>query len=469
MSGLSNLLNIAKSSLLAQQSSMNVVSHNIANANTEGYSKQEMQLVNRPGTGLIKGLAGSGVDSSHVRQRQTQFADRRIFNENSRLGEWDLTQRILDQVEIAFTGTGESDLNVAINDYFNSWEDLSGNPESLEFRNQLIQQGDRLTSKFHEIHEGLTEIEDNVEAEFMAVVEEVNRIVDQVAELNDTVEREESTGGTANDLRDQRRLLLKQLSGLVPTSYSETPSGVVRVSVGGQLLLGRNSKIHLTGEVSGTEAGSEALIYVGDHQVDIAGGEIAGLQRIHDTLIPKYKDKLDGIAREMVTRVNNLHRQGFGLDGETGRDFFVPEGQDASGIRLNADLRENSSHIATAAGTHDYASDVHTSNGPGDNSIARSIADLRNVKALNDRSATFNQAYNDLYADVGFDTLDAKRNSESHQVLMDQLTNYRDSITGVSIDEELADMMKFQNSYNAAARMISVADEMMKTLINILG
>lgn len=472
MSGLSSLLNIAKSALLAQQSGMNVVSHNIANVNTEGYSKQEVQFINRPGLRTLNAGAGLGVDADHVRQRQAAFADKRIYNENSRLGQWDLTQRILEQTEIAFFGSGESDLNAMMNEFFNSWEDLSGNPESLEFRNQLLHKAGTLTDKFRELDSSLTEVRENIEVEFQAGIRKVNQLINQIDELNHNIERNEINSGSANDLRDQRGVLIKKLSSLIDIQVNETSTGVMRVSFKGHLLLSRNSKQLLSGNVSAGgsgNSGNSMTLRVGDEVVKSSHGQLGALLQLHGSVLPGYRNKLNDIADTLVKQVNTLHKHGFGLDGTTGENFFMETGTLAGTISLNRDLEKNPNMIATADGVHDYENDVHTSNGPGDNTIARRIADLRNVPLMNDKTSTLSDAYTDLYAQVGFDTAEAQKNTESHQGLLDQMENFRESRVGVSIDEEMADMLKFQNSYNAAARLISVADDMLKTLINVLG
>jgi len=469
MSGIRNLLNIARSALSAQQAGMNVVGHNIANANTEGYSKQEIMFSNRPGTGILRGESGTGVDAGDIRQRQAVFADKRILKENTRLGQWDVTRRILEQAEIAFSGAGESDLNTVMNDFFNAWEDLSSNPESVEFRNQLLHKSEALTAKFHAIDDSLSEVRKNTASEFRSAVNNVNSIIDKIDDLNTTIEHHEIDGGRANDLRDQRQNLINDLSKIINIQTTETNTGVTKISFNGRLLLGRNTKQYLRADSTASDASNTTTVFVGNKEVDVSTGELGGLKTLHDSTIPGYKQKLDDIAGTIVKQVNNLHGRGYGLDGSTGKEFFISGGTTAASITVSVDLRDSPNSIATAGTSFDPVAGEFVSNGPGDNSIARRIANIRNVPLLNGRTATLSDSYTDLYAQVGFDTANAKNNKDSHQGLMDQMQNYRESIVGVSIDEELADMLKFQNSYGAAARLITVADDMMKTLINVLG
>ncbi len=469
MSGISDLLNIAKSALFAQQSAMNVVNHNIANANTPGYSKQEIQFRSIPGISTGNGVFGRGVDSSSVRQRQASFADARIQQESAKLGKWSASRSILEQVETLFTGAGESDLNAAMNDFFNAWEDLSGNPESVEFRGQLLQKSQALTGKFHELNNSLTNIKANLNKEIKSSVDQVNNILQQVEGLNDTIEATELRGDRANDLRDQRTVLLRQLSGIIKIDVHEQPTGAVQISHKGLLLLDRGSRIPLEATTAAKNGEVYTEITVNGKATSFEDGELGGLLDVRNNLIPSYQDDLNSIAKGLVEHVNEQHEIGFGTDGSTGLSFFNPNGLTAGNIDLNQDLLDSPEKIATAAGTHDYVNGTSESNGVGDNSIARKIAQLRGVTLLNNNSATFEDVYSNLYANVGFDTSEAKQNEDAHNLLVQQLDNYRDSLVGVSVDEELADLMKFQNNYAAAAKLITTANDSMKTLLSIVG
>lgn len=469
MSGVSGLLNIAKSAILAQQAGMNVVSHNIANANTEGYSKQEIQFTSRPGILMADKILGKGVEAGRVRQRQSEFADRRIQQELNQVGNFETSRRTLEQIETLFTGVGESDLNARLNNFFNAWEDLSSNPESMAFRSQLVQRTNSLTDKFHSMDEGFAQVRSNINAEVRSTVSEVNSILNQVFDLNQNIEHAESNGNSANDLRDQRSLLIKDLSRKMGVEVQENQSGAVQISYGGILLVDSSNRIQLTTQATSKNGGNYTRIFAGDREIETPNGELGGLLQTRDVNLQGYQDQLDTLASSLMKNINEAHSQGFDLNGNTGINFFTSSMNKASNIEINKDILGDLSMISGAGGTHDWVNDVHTSNGLGDNSIALRIANLRNVKLLQDRTTTFNDYYNTMYSDVGFDTNEAKQGEESHTLLQNQMENYRDSIVGVSIDEEMADMMKFQHSYTAAARLVSVANDMMTTLINLVG
>ncbi len=469
MSGVRNLLNIAKSALFASQASVNVASHNIANQSTEGYRKQEANLATRSGVKLLHHVYGEGVNITSIRQRQTIFADRRIYQENTRLGEWSGRTRIMEQIESIFTGIGESDLNAKINDFFNAWEDLTNDPASLEFRTQLVQSTQSLTGKFHDVDSGLQSIRENLNAEISGKVITANELLHKIHELNDKIAALEYTGVNANDLRDQRDRFIRELTGLMDIETHNREHGRVEIIHEGITILNRDNVFELSTRGVSRDGRETTEVYVGDTKVHPTTGEISGLLTVQNEVLAKYQDEMDELAEGIVTRVNSNHELGFDLYGNVGSHFFDPGKVTARNIKISDKIVEDMKKIAAASGTHDWAAGVHTSNGIGDNENAKRIAELRYVRAMKKNSATFNEVYNAFYADVGFDTQEAKRNQQNHQVLIDQLDNYRDSMVGVSLDEELADIQKFQHSYAAASKLVRMADEMMRTLVNMIG
>ncbi len=468
MSGIRNLLNIAKSAIFASQSSVNVASHNVANLNTEGYRKQEAQLSTRSGVQELFHVFGEGVNIDQIRQRQTKFADQRIYQESTRLGHWKSRTRIMEQIEALFTGVGESDLNAKMTDFFNAWEDLSTDPSSIEFRTQLEQRTRSLTAKFHDLNQGLNEIHENINGEIAGKVREVNEFLHKIHKLNDKIANLEYTGIMANDLRDQRNQLLRDLSGYMDIHVQERSHGRVEIIYDGMTLLNKDNVFELSTNTVSENDRKNTEISVHNKNLTIDSGEIGALYAVHEQMLTPYQEKLDELAREIVTQVNNYHELGFDLYGDLGSYFFEPGKIRAENIQLSDNIADDLKKVAAAGGTHDWMSGTHVSNGPGDNTTALKIAELQHVRVMEKNTTTFEGVYNKLYAEVGFDTAETKNNQKNHQLLVDQLDNYRESIVGVSLDEEMADILKFQNAYKAAAKLVSTGDEMFATLINMV-
>jgi len=468
MSGIKNLLNIAKSALFASQASVNVASQNVANVNTEGYRKQEAQLVTRSGVKSVQYVLGEGVDVTQIRQRQTKFADQRIYQENTRLGHWKARTRMMEQIEALFTGVGESDLNAKMTDFFNAWEDLSNDPASMEFRTEVEQSTRSLTAKFHDLNTGFNEIRENLNAEISGKVREVNEILYKIHDLNTKIAGLEYSGNMANDLRDQRSRLVRDLSGYMDVNIKDRSFGQIEISYQGVTLLNKDNVFELSTKTISQNNRKNTEIYAQGTKIQVDSGEIGALYAIHENMLDPYQDKLDELAKEIVTQVNNTHEIGFDLYGNLGSYFFEPGKVTAGSIKISDNISNDLRKIAAAGGTHDWGAGIHVTNGPGDNSIALQIAELQSLRVMDNHTTTFEGVYNSIYAEVGFDTAEAKNNQTNYQLLVDQLDNYRESIVGVSLDEEMADILKFQNSYNAAAKLVTAADDMFGTLINMI-
>lgn len=468
MSGIRNLLNIAKSALFASQTSVNVASQNVSNVNTEGYRKQEAQLVTRTGVRTLHYVLGDGVDVQQIRHRQTKFADQRVYQENTRLSHWQNRTRMLEQIEALFTGVGESDLNAKITAFFNSWEDLSSDPASMEFRTEVEQAANSLTAKFHDLDTGFNEIRENLNAEIAGKVREVNVILHKIHNLNTKISGLEYSGQMANDLRDERSRLIRDLSGYMDITLKDRAFGQVEISYKGMTLLNKNDVFELSTKTVSQNNRKNTEIYVHDSKIEVDDGAIGALYAVHKNMLNPYQDTVDELAKGIVTQVNNNHQIGFDLYGNLGSYFFEPGKITAGSIKLSDNISNDLRKIAAAGGTHDWTAGTHVSNGVGDNSIALQIAALQNVRVMNNNTTTYEGVYNALYAEVGFDTDESKNNQHNYQLLVDQLDNYRESIVGVSMDEEMADILKFQNSYNAAAKLVTAADDMFGTLINMI-
>jgi len=469
MSGIRTLLNIAKSALMTNQTNVSVASHNLANVNTKGYSKQESMMYAKPGVRTINGIIGDGVDISEIRRREAKFAERRLFEENTQYRHWETRRQIMDQMEVLFSGVGESDLNTWITKFFNAWEDLSGNPSDMVFRAELTKQAKSLTDNFHSLSSEIDQIRGNITDEIISDVHQVNELLYKIDELNMEIANIQYNGVKANDLQDRRAQHLRALSDFLDIDIHERQNGKIAVFHQGHLLVSDNMVFEISAEKVKQNNVVTTNLQINNTDIEINSGKIGGLFQVQENMLDSYKESIDAIAASIVEQVNSTHTLGFDLNGDLGINFFDPGKQTAGSIALNDEITQDLKKIAAASGTHDWPAGIHVSNGIGDNSNALRIAELRYLRVMQNNSTTFEEVYNKLYAEVGFDASDAIQNEDSHLLLVEQLQNYRDSTVGVSSDEELADIEKFQNAYAASARLINIADEMFQSLINMLG
>jgi flagellar hook-associated protein 1 FlgK len=293
-------------------------------------------------------------------------------------------------------------------------------------------------------------------------VSEINRIADQIAALNQQIANIEIGGQNANDLRDERDLLLNELSSMIDTTTSEDSDGKVTVLVnGGRPLVQNDVSWHLSTETN--SLGLQDIVWLdgAGNSVNltdtISGGKMKGWLEVRDVVVPGYLNNFDDLANEIRLRVNNLHSSGFGLDGSTGNAFFI--GTSASDISVNPNILADVDLIAAAGAAAGI---------PGDNSMAIAIAGLQNELTMSGNTTTFSDFYNSMVSDLGNAVQESSINYERQSAVVNHLNNYRESVSGVSIEEEMVNLIRFQHAYEAAAKLISTADELLETLISMV-
>ena len=554
------VMNMAGSALLTQQRAINVTGNNIANVNTPGYSRQKLLLETRTPVQTAYGLMGYGVESVGVERVYDRFLGVQISAESETLGRYDARRNSLKLPEVIFNESGEFGLSQSLNKFFTSWQDLSNEPSGYNERVILKAESQVMTDTVNRLYADLMKAQSGLDGSIEGGVDEINRLAQQIAALNQKVMEVEASGQTANDYRDQRDLAITELAELIDINAFEDAAGRVTVSVGnGQTLVEGNSFRSLTTQVNGF--GLKDVAWVDEDgatvniTANISNGKLAGWLETRDVDIRGYMRQLDLLAETLTERVNTLHQSGWGLDGSTGTDFFngmataagtldalltiTAETGGSGNIRITlvgggtagseavttdavtGDIQiaiedgvSTGSQIAAAlqahaginnvvaaapgaawdlsAGTNtttlsggssartlelnaaisnnlDLIAASSTSAGiPGNNSQAIAIANLQHALSMNNNSSSFGDYYNALVSEVGADiqTADAYFSHQSAMVL--QLENRRESISGVSLDEEMINLVKFQTAYDAAAKLITTADELLQTVINMV-
>jgi len=477
-------LNTALRGLFAQQKAINTTAHNIANANTEGYTRQQVIMettmpfpvpsLNKPGGA---GQVGTGVDVSQIARIRDSFLDYQLRNEMGSLGRFEEQWEILSQVETIFMEPSETGLSTILDEFWSGWENLSNNAENSAIRTTLKELSKTVADTFNHLSSQLNTIQRDINSIVDIKVKEMNTYAEQIANLNKQIASIQLAGDLPNDLKDRRDLLLDELANLIDFSYAEQNDGSVTIKLktaGGSevSLVEGNSFIEIdfdaaTGKLSYDDNGTPVEILVGN-------GQLKGLEDAR-AMVANYQDILDTFAYNLATEVNNLHQQGFGLDGQTGRIFFEVGGKDgaAGSIKINQEIDNDVSKIAAASVDPTSSGEV----GNGDNALkiyqlARkvfTVADRVDPTIPHDLEGTsLVNYYKNFIAELGVDANTAQRNEENQQVLVDQLTTRREAISGVSTDEEMVNLIQYQRAYEAAAKIIGVLDEMLATIIHDL-
>jgi flagellar hook-associated protein 1 len=460
MAGIYGALHVGKQALLTQQEALNVTSHNIANANTPGYTRQRVITETATPIETKFGLAGTGVTVGETERVYDRYVTAQIRDETETLGKWEATKEGLDRLEVVFNEASGIGLQDSMETFWNAWQDLTNNPSGQTERQMLVGAAENMAYNFQQAYNDLGAIQGELNNNINQVVSQINVKAEQIAELNQNIVQIEANGDNANDYRDKRDLVVKELSKIIDLTASEQENGSVTITLGdGNALVEEASTSDLTTVTNGSGysdvAWDESGTVIND---DISDGKLKGWLDVRDDTIPGYTDRLESLAGQMKSDINALHSGGFGLDDSTGNDFFTGTLEN-NDFALASVISEDVNKIAASA----------TLGGlPGDNSNAIEIADLQNALTMSSNTATFDDFYNSIVSNVGFDVQAATSSYDYQDTMVSQLENYRESISGVSLDEEMINMLQFESAYEAAAKLISKVDEMLQTLMNII-
>ena len=346
-----------------------------------------------------------------------------------------------------------------MSDFWNAWQNVANNASGHVERVSLVNASQYLANTFNQLNSGLSELQEDIDTNVDSIVDQINQISEQIAELNLKITQVEVSGHNANDYRDQRDQLTYELSNLIDIESFEDGDGNLTVMVGGGKPLVEKSS---TWTLSTTDNGGVQNILwqasngtTTDITNRIDNGQLRGLIETRDNIIAGYMSDLDDLAGTLITEVNGLHSAGYALDGSQ-NDFFV--GTDAGTIGVNPAIEADANLIAAATDPLEV---------PGDNSNAIAIANLQNAMTMSGNTATFDNFYNSLVGEVGNDTQSAIFNFDHQTTMLGHLEQRRQEISGVSLDEEMVNLVKFQHAYNAAAKLISTTDELLDTLMTI--
>jgi len=464
--GLFQTLESGKRALLSHQLSLTTIGQNIANVNTPGYSRQRVRLAaSQPlKTGL--GLIGSGVQVESVRQVRDMFLGAQLRQENKSLGKWRFKEKIVSQLETMFNEPGDTSLRTHMDDLFNSFSQLENAPESSTARNDVVAKAVTLTSDFHQLSNQLNALRDSVDRDLGNRVGEVNRLSREIAELNQQVARTELDGARANDVRDRRDLLIDQMSDLVDVNVVEDSNGAARVYIGSMAIVDGNQQYEIdtkTDTINGQQKSSIVLKGT-DTVIKNLNGEIRGLVETRDEVIPKYLNQLDELARSLVSEVNKIHSAGYGIkaagavSAPTGNNFFDPATVNAQTIAVDSNVLNDVSLIAASK-----------SGEIGDASNALDISKMRTLRLMSGGTRTFNEFYGSIVGGVGVEASQSKNFRKNFELVVQQITASKEAVQGVSLDEEMTNLIRAQHAYDAAARVITTADQAFDTVINNMG
>jgi flagellar hook-associated protein 1 FlgK len=464
MSEFSGILNIGRMALAANQSAIAVTAQNQANINTPGYSRQVPVFVaSHQGTSAT-GPIGTGVEIGEVRRVVDRFVESQLLGGQSSLGGYQVERRVLGQLESLVSSSQGAGLQEALNHFFSAVHDLANNPQGATERLVLLSRSRSLAQQFSSISRQMQSMRADLNGDVLGTVDSVNALADRIAGLNRTIGHAEAGGAQANDLRDERGRLLQELSEQISISAIDGDGGQVTVTIaGGKPLVLGGQAFAIRGAADPLNSAFANIQFVSaggtatDVTASLAGGRLKSLLDLRDGTVPGVMDQLDDLASGIITEFNAQHRLGFDLNGAVGGDFFAPTGVGARAAGTMAVALTDTDLVAAAS----------AAGAPGDNGNALLLGRLQHVSVASLGSTSFQDFYSSLVGVVGAESQAAGWNLVAQESIMAQLSEQRESVSGVSLDEELTNMMKFQRAYQAAAQLITTADEMMQTILNL--
>ena len=486
MGGISNLLNIGWSALSTHRVATEVAGHNIANAATPGYNRQQVETSNRQGVQTGRGMLGNGVEALGVRNLQDEMMEGRLIMAQGDEGYYYGRARVLDAAETA-VGIGEDDgVAKSMADLFSAFKALSNNPSGMAERQQVISSTERFCYETKRVRTALEDTRASLNTEIGGLTDDLQQKLREIASLNKQIRTAEVGGvATANDLRDHRALLARQAGEMVGARTSTDQEGNLNLSLvgdagGGVLVEGNNCAI-LESIADPANNGLKVPTVTGMERSDgtrvlwsisaqkaldpSCSGILGGLLSARDTEVKGAITSLDTLAFDLATEINRVHSLGLGLQDDTHRNLIDPAGLatvDGAAARLALDptMIGHPEHVAAGA---DQV--LPTGALPGDNTNALLLADVANTNLSGGMNAS--TYWRTKVSDFGNSVSEAKQNYEVNRSAVSQLENLRQSTAGVSIDEEMIQLTMSQRAFEAASKLIQVGDQLLLTVIGL--
>lgn len=501
-------IEISKRSLFAHQTALTTTGHNVANVNTKGYTRQVVNLVAaKPLEAIgmqrstIPGQHGQSVEFISITRVRERFLDDQFRNQNKAEGDWTVRRDTLEKLETIMNEPSDTGIRTVIEDFWNAWQELSKAPDNMTARAVVKESALAMADAFNLTSQQLDDLSRDLTDNINVKTTQVNSLLTSISRLNEEIYRVEGFGDNANDLRDQRDSLVDDLSKVINIEVQEVDSGYT-IRMGSTLLVeGREVQTEFTPDLF-----RESL-----DEGDLNSGEMYGLFLSRDYYVAEYQDHLDTLVNTMMTGeitvtlpagtvlpdgttldadtpqtvagINGLHQMGYILSNPVATApplFTTKDGSatfTAANLELNPIVENNLENIAASMRTY-TAEDGTVQVVKGNNTMALLIANMRLQKfefvpadsdAAVINGGTLDEYFRAVIGQLGVQTEEAKRQASNQMVLTEQVDARRQSVSGVSLDEEMSNMIKFQHAYNAAARAMTTFDEMLDKVINGMG
>jgi flagellar hook-associated protein 1 FlgK len=457
---ITSLLFTARDSLLANQMAIDITGANVANVNTPGYTRQRTNFESLGNVDVGNASAQVGVIVNRIERMYDRYIESQVIDQRQSSGYSDAMMLGLQNIEIILDDTSGGGINEHLNRFWSSWEDLSRNPAGKLERSALLSSAETLTGAIVSYKRNLDDINTELNRSIADVVSQINDKVSEISSLNIKII---STGGgddgNKNDLLDKRSEALRELAAMVNISQLENPDGTVNVSManGEPLLQGMTAQT-LSIVLSGDKSDIFNSNSPEEVNSSITGGKLGAYMELQHSILPKYMNDLNELTNALATRVNALHGSGFDGNGNIGLDFFTITDTDipSGSIGINPIIAADINRIAASASVS------------GDGENATRLASVRDELLMDDGKSSLSGFLAAMVGEIGRQTANAKTNSDHQSAIMNYLNNQRESVSGVSIDEEMILLIKYQMGYTTAGKLCQTVEEMLDTLMGLV-
>ena len=453
MGSLYGALSIATGALGAEQGALDATTNNVANVNTPGYSRLQPVLVESNPIEVGSVTYGTGVSLEKLQSLRDPILQMRIQEETQQQGQLNASLTALQQTQTQFT-TSSGDIGTEISNFFSSLNQISTDPTNLALRQGALTAAGNMATAFNNVANNLGQQRLSLDSNVSQDVSQINVLTGQIATLNSQIGELQGVNQDASALVDQRDVLIGNLSNLVDVSSIQSNNGLTLTTSNGTALVVGGQSFALSTQ---TNASGVQDIYSEGTDItdDLTSGDLAGLLQTRDQTIPGLLSNLDTLAAGLSNALNTANQQGFDLNGNAGGNLFVPP--PASGQGAAASMAVAITDPALIAASSDGTA--------GSNGNITVLAAVQNQPMAGSQSPT--DYYSNIVYTVGNDVSNDTAELTASQSILSQLQDQNNSISGVSLDEEAANTVQFQNAYDAAANIVTTINDMLYTVINM--
>jgi flagellar hook-associated protein 1 len=455
MGSLFGTLNISLGALAADRGAVEITSNNIANINTPGYSREQINLQENPPVQVGNLLFGTGVSLGQTTSIRDNLLEQRLDQENSSSSQLNSFLGAMNQVQTVFNETAGAGLQAPLTAFFNSLSQLTTDPSNSSYRQAVLTAGQNLASDMQQDSSNLQSLQANTDQSVVQDVNQVNQLNGQIAALNVQVSNMESLGQDPGSFLDQRTQLVRQLAGLTDISETTANNGSLTIATaGGATLVDGSQSFALSTQVNPNTTYHDVFANGVDITSTITGGSLGGSIQARDVAIPGVLNQLDTLAYNLETSFNTQSRAGFDTKGNAGVNFFTqPTSVPGAASTIAVAISDPNLIAASSDGS------------VGSNGNAQALANLQNQPIIDGQTPL--NYYSNLVFNIGNQVSQAQNELTAVSLVQQQLTDQRGAISGVSLDEEAVNLIQFQSAYEASAQVVNVVNQLLTTTINM--